>query len=141
MKMPIAKYTLIGILFCASAAQAQVENVRFGNLHSHSSYSDGLGEPAEAYEMACDAGLDFFAVTEHNHAAGDGKGERRDGLMIATEPQLSCQRRIFSLRSQSTIATWLCFDRACASRSALVVLPVPPFGFIITITGIPSSAA
>lgn len=88
MRIPIAKFLLSASLFCAAAAQAQVENVRFGNLHSHSSYSDGLGEPAEAYEMACDAGLDFFAVTEHNHAAGDGKGERRDGLMIATQPEL-----------------------------------------------------
>lgn len=88
MRMPIAKLLLSAGLLCAAAAQAQVENVRFGNLHAHSSYSDGLGEPAEAYEMACDAGLDFFAVTEHNHAAGDGQGERRDGLMISTQPEL-----------------------------------------------------
>lgn len=88
MKARVTKFILFGSLLWASAAQAQVENVRFGNLHAHSSYSDGLGEPAEAYEMACDAGLDFFAVTEHNHSAGDGKGERRDGLMIATQPEL-----------------------------------------------------
>ena len=88
MKMLIAKFVLIGSLICAAAAQAQVEDVRFGNLHAHSSYSDGLGTPGEAYTMACEAGLDFFAVTEHNHAAGDGKGERRDGLMIATQPAL-----------------------------------------------------
>lgn len=88
MKTPIAKLILLGSLLCAAAAQAQVENVRFGNLHAHSSYSDGLGTPEEAFQMACEAGLDFFAVTEHNHAAGDGKGERRDGLMIATQPEL-----------------------------------------------------
>ena len=96
MKARVTKFILFGSLIWASAAQAQVENVRFGNLHAHSSYSDGLGEPAEAYEMACDAGLDFFAVTEHNHAAGDGKGERRDGLMIATQPELY-SGRAFSL--------------------------------------------
>lgn len=88
MRIPIASFLLFGSLLCAAAVQAQVENVRFGNLHAHSSYSDGLGTPEDAYQMACDAGLDFFAVTEHNHAAGDGKGERRDGLMIATQPEL-----------------------------------------------------
>ncbi len=41
----------------------------FGNLHSHTSLSDGSGTPAEAYEHARDtAGLDFLAITEHNHA-------------------------------------------------------------------------
>jgi hypothetical protein len=67
---------------------AQTANVRFGNLHAHTSYSDGSGTPAEAYRMACSAGLDFFAITEHNHDKGDGKGDRKDGKMIATQPQL-----------------------------------------------------
>ncbi len=77
-----------GVLLSSAAANAQVDQVRFGNLHAHTSYSDGLGKPQDAYKMACDAGLDFFAITEHNHAAGDGKGERKDGLMIATKPDL-----------------------------------------------------
>lgn len=71
-----------------SLLAAQTADVRFGNLHSHTSYSDGSGTPADAFRMACQAGLDFFAITEHNHAAGDGKGDRRDGKMIATQPAL-----------------------------------------------------
>ncbi len=57
------------------AAQADV-SVFFGNLHSHTALSDGSGTPAEAYAHARDeAGLDFLAVTEHNHAqAGDIAG-------------------------------------------------------------------
>lgn len=77
----------LGILI-AWPAFAQTEDVRFGNLHAHTSYSDGLGKPAEAYRMACEHGLDFFAITEHNHDKGDGKGPRRDGLMIGTMPML-----------------------------------------------------
>ena len=51
-----------------SGAQPQV-SVFFGNLHSHTALSDGSGTPAEAYEHARDtAGLDFLAITEHNHA-------------------------------------------------------------------------
>jgi hypothetical protein len=39
----------------------------FGDLHSHTSYSDGVGTPKEAYEYARDKSkLDFFAVTDHS---------------------------------------------------------------------------
>src|SRR5437016_828310 len=48
-------------------AWAQAEHVYFGNLHSHTSYSDGSGLPEEAYKHARDAGLDFLFITEHNH--------------------------------------------------------------------------
>jgi hypothetical protein len=38
----------------------------FGNLHSHTRYSDGSGTPRDAYTWARDvAGLDFYAVTDH----------------------------------------------------------------------------
>jgi hypothetical protein len=51
------------------AADAQGVSVFFGNLHSHTSYSDGRDTPEEAYRHARDvARLDFLAVTEHNHS-------------------------------------------------------------------------
>jgi lamin tail-like protein/flagellar hook capping protein FlgD len=43
----------------------------FGNLHSHTSYSDGELTPADAWNYArndAPTPLDFLAVTEHNHA-------------------------------------------------------------------------
>ncbi len=43
----------------------------FGNLHSHTAYSDGEQTPADAYAYArFDAitPLDFLAVTDHNHS-------------------------------------------------------------------------
>lgn len=79
---------VFGSALLSTSAYAQVADVRFGNLHAHTSYSDGSGTPEEAYKMACDAGLDFFAITEHNHNKGDGKGDRKDGRMIATQPTL-----------------------------------------------------
>lgn len=79
---------LFAFLLAGQPLQAQLEDIRFGNLHAHTSYSDGSGTPEDAYRMACSAGLDFFAITEHNHEAGDGKGDRRDGVVIATSPEL-----------------------------------------------------
>lgn len=44
-------------------------NVYFGNLHAHTSLSDGVDGPEDAFEHARDrAHLDFMALTEHNHA-------------------------------------------------------------------------
>ena len=40
----------------------------FGNLHSHTSYSDGVGTPAQAFAHARDtARIDFLAVTDHHN--------------------------------------------------------------------------
>lgn len=44
----------------------------YGNLHSHSSYSDGVQTPAAAYAFArltAPTPLDFLAVTDHNHVS------------------------------------------------------------------------
>ena len=76
-------------------------HVYFGNLHSHTSYSDGSGTPEEAYRYAREQGhLDFLAITEHNHIhCEDGAKERRDGLMIAKDPSLYNGTQSFSLIS------------------------------------------
>ncbi|TBL79481.1 CehA/McbA family metallohydrolase [Paenibacillus thalictri] len=43
-------------------------NVYFGNLHSHTGFSDGIGVPEYAYDYArYTAGLDFLAITEHSN--------------------------------------------------------------------------
>jgi hypothetical protein len=38
----------------------------FGDLHTHTGYSDGVGTPWDAYAAAIAAGADFLAVTEHD---------------------------------------------------------------------------
>lgn len=50
-------------------------NTYFGNLHSHTGYSDGVQTPNDAYDFArytAPTPLDFLAVTEHNHTAAGG---------------------------------------------------------------------
>jgi hypothetical protein len=43
-----------------------VYHVYYGQLHSHTTFSDGEGTPGEAYAYARDvAGLDFFSVADH----------------------------------------------------------------------------
>lgn len=77
-------------LLCLATPAGAQNHVFFGNLHSHTSYSDGSGTPSQAYARARDvAHLDFLAITEHNHAAAEaGAGDRRDGLLIATNHSL-----------------------------------------------------
>lgn len=42
--------------------------IYFGNLHSHTAFSDGIGVPEQAYDYArTEAGLDFLAITEHSN--------------------------------------------------------------------------
>lgn len=60
-------------------------NIYFGNLHAHTSYSDGVGTPAEAFAYARDvAKIDFLAITEHNHLMGGDKAtpEARRALYV-----------------------------------------------------------
>lgn len=59
-------------------AQRGPYKVYFGNLHSHTGYSDGILNPREAYRTAQGNGLDFMAITEHNHAAAAGD----DGIYL-----------------------------------------------------------
>src|SRR5262245_21670963 len=70
------------LLTVSTGAFGAEPKVFFGLMHGHTSFSDGSGDPDEAFEMAKDAGLDFMAITEHNHrqAAGD------DGVFLT--PQL-----------------------------------------------------
>ncbi|MCJ7490391.1 MAG: PHP domain-containing protein [Thermoplasmata archaeon] len=63
---------MIGPSFCCGASlaveaeDAEPEyNLYFGDLHSHTSYSDGTGTPDEAYTTARSRGADFLAITDH----------------------------------------------------------------------------
>jgi len=67
---------------------------KFGNFHSHSSFTDGDGTPDELYANAKKAGYDFWDISEHNHDGarmGVEKGSERAGAeadvpLLATDP-------------------------------------------------------
>lgn len=68
-----AVLVLMGPFFSISASTAQAGgkpgvsyNLYFGDLHSHTGYSDGYGTPAQAYAAAKAAGADFLATTDHS---------------------------------------------------------------------------
>lgn len=70
-----------------SAAVSEVP--RYGLLHAHTYFSDGSGTPTQAFARARSKGVDFFAVTPHNHSKAEmGAKERTDGVLIATTPSL-----------------------------------------------------
>lgn len=93
--LPLTLLSLVACQVSQSAWQAPINNQRigtfnqnaqnsqnmrpfFGNLHSHTGYSDGILNPEQAYRMAQGNGLDFMAVTEHNHSAAAGD----DGIYL-----------------------------------------------------------
>lgn len=62
--------TLLCLVALAAAAGFSAGQYRcfFGNLHAHTSYSDGESTPDTAYAYARDiAGIDIQALTEHNN--------------------------------------------------------------------------
>lgn len=73
MKQFMARFAQIlvvsssAVLLQANIAGAQQSmQVYFGNLHSHTKYSDGTGTPRDAFQWARDvAKFDFYAVTDH----------------------------------------------------------------------------
>lgn len=42
-----------------------------GDLHNHTSYSDGSGTPDQAFSQARTAGLDFLAISDHSYSISD----------------------------------------------------------------------
>ena len=82
-------FTLALFIWTSRTQSASEFEILFGNLHAHTSYSDGSGTPEQAYAQAKDAGLDFIALTEHNHRQAENQaGDRRDGILIAKDPSL-----------------------------------------------------
>ena len=84
--------------------------VFFGNLHSHTGYTDGSATPADAYAHARDdARIAFLAITEHNHSqAGTGQiardhtlynGSRADSL-ISTAARFNETGRFVAIYGQ-----------------------------------------
>lgn len=66
--MAISMVIALSSAFIASSAPEQGWNFYFGNLHAHTSYSDGMGTPTEAYGQVSKAGvMDFFSTTEHGY--------------------------------------------------------------------------
>lgn len=73
-----------------------------GSGHSHTNLSDGMGSTLKNLQDAKKAGLDFYAVTDHNHLAardgvkpGDGRIEDQAGIpILASNPKAYAQQFI-----------------------------------------------
>lgn len=67
MYLSVTAACVLGTLAPLVADSPPVYHRYVGNLHSHTSYSDGKGTPAQAFVYARDnAGIDFLAVTDHS---------------------------------------------------------------------------
>lgn len=50
-------------------------NHYFGDTHSHTSYSDGTGTPADAFYARDTAHIDFLAITDHSNSLNVQNGQ------------------------------------------------------------------
>lgn len=62
-----AKVEYVSYFYVKELKDNSEYNYYFGVPHAHTSYSDGKGTPAEAYQMAYDNGLDYLIVTDHSN--------------------------------------------------------------------------
>ena len=94
-----------------------------GNLHSHTSYSDGTGTPAWAYRYARDtARIDFLAVTDHHDMLSELEYE--DVLFQADE---HCEDGVFvAIAGQE----WSGGDTATGRKDHATVLGADHMGII-----------
>jgi hypothetical protein len=66
MRIRFALPIAVALLLVSVPARSAEWQVCWGDLHAHSSCSDGKGEPSEAYRYASDK-CNFMALTDHNH--------------------------------------------------------------------------
>ncbi|OUM61795.1 carbohydrate-binding module family 32 protein [Piromyces sp. E2] len=65
VKTKVALLTVLAVLF--TDINAASYNLYFGNLHAHTSYSDGIGTPEEAFKLMKESKAgDFGAITDHS---------------------------------------------------------------------------
>jgi hypothetical protein len=83
----VATFVLIAPFFCANAdptiqiVETTPEyNLYFGDLHAHTSFSDGLGTPADAYASAILGGADFMATTDHHYLLTEEDWEKTKAI-------------------------------------------------------------
>lgn len=76
---------LPAIIILVLTGRAYAYQVYYANLHAHTSYSDGVGTPAEAFAYARDvAQIQVQALTEHNNDTPYSQtAEQYDSLRVA----------------------------------------------------------
>lgn len=89
---------VLRLVLCDMLGNKTVRSVKFsvsdmsdlfayhGEVHSHTSTSDGVGTPADAYRYARDVGgADYFAVTDHSHYILDDEATMEHMVETADE--------------------------------------------------------
>ncbi len=78
--------TVSEIVWSFTTGQEEVYGLYYGQLHSHTNFSDGQGSPQDAYSWARDQGrADFFAVTDHSNWFDDEKNTANESITSVSE--------------------------------------------------------
>lgn len=75
------------VVWSFTTASEPPMHVYFGDIHNHTSYSDGSGTPQQALASGKAAGMDFMALTDHSYAIDDAEWQSLlDAVNAATIP-------------------------------------------------------
>jgi len=113
------------------------------DLHSHSSASDGTRPPAEVVARAAAAGLDAFALTDHDTVAGIAAAAAAlpAGLALIAGMELSCRRDghsvhllgyLFDPEHQGLAAQTRAIRRSRVERARAMVAKLAELGVPVT---------
>jgi len=100
--------------FAQAAAGPREYTIRMGTLHGHSNYSDGMGTPSEIFAKAKADGMDFYAITDHNHLAA------RQGVK-PSDPRAADQANVPILASMPSEYTSTMADAKAATEDGKFV--------------------
>ncbi len=122
-----------------------MEEPIYGDLHVHTSRSDGLDDPRTVVELARRKGLRVLAVTDHDTVAGGVEAARYGGRDIIVVPgvevssrdgHILClgveeEPRLKGARAEDVVE-W------CRSRGGVIVY-AHPFGYLLRASTVPRS--
>lgn len=111
MPFPIARkemFLFLLCLLCSPLRGQEQESVYFGNLHSHTSYSDGVKTPEDAFKYARDkAKIDFLIITDHNHMLSESNYSGSSKSLMAAVAKYTKDGKFVAIAGQefSTIGS------------------------------------
>ena len=100
----------------------------FGDLHNHTSYSDGSGTPSQALAAGEAAGFDFMAISDHSYAIDDSEwANTLTAVEAATDADFVALRGFeYTQGAEGHINVWNSTRHACRTNTGCTICDYTP---------------